>query len=103
MADGKIKYPIAETAKRKTTKVMTTLLTCSFVIGSFDPFFIKLSFIDDGFEFLQASANPELKDGSTLKIQIFRFQKGPGVYSFFGAAGFAAIITTPLLVGGTLG
>jgi len=51
MADGKIKYPIAEAAKRKTTKVMITLLTCSFVIGSFDPFFIKLGSIDENLNF----------------------------------------------------
>jgi len=33
IADGKIKYPIAEAAKGKTTKVTIALLTCSFAIG----------------------------------------------------------------------
>jgi len=46
MADGKIKYPIAEAAKRKTTKVTIALLNCSFVMGRFDISFITPGFID---------------------------------------------------------
>src|SRR6266498_1691599 len=47
MADGKSKYPIAEAAKRKTTKVIITSLTCSFFIGLFDTSFITIGFINE--------------------------------------------------------
>jgi len=44
MADGKIKYPIAEAANRKTTKVTMALFSCSFVISEFDTSFITIGF-----------------------------------------------------------
>ena len=46
MADGKIKYPIAEAAKRKTTKVTIALVNCYFGIGWSETSFITLGFID---------------------------------------------------------